>query len=202
MAKAIIIQERAVILPPPDVLQACCFGDLTCADLSPQDCILQGGAGQGIGTDCATTTCVFDGCDPVCQACAPPMQRTMNISGIEFTSPNVAGTTFCDTSFEIDTSPAAPFCNAGAPSSQIPPDTCGPDGPGLPFVFSGFNYCADTPFHGWFAQVSIRVGFNLHSIIYVSQNEPCGVGMYAYFEDSFNFSGVVLINPGEMTITS
>ena len=36
---------------------ACCFDDDTCADLTHLQCMIQGGFPQGMGTDCATTTC-------------------------------------------------------------------------------------------------------------------------------------------------
>jgi hypothetical protein len=43
--------------------EACCFPDATCDDLAPADCATLGGIAQGVGTDCATTTC------PVREAC-------------------------------------------------------------------------------------------------------------------------------------
>ncbi len=38
--------------------QACCFEDGTCQNLLPADCIVGGGALQGIGSTCTTVTCV------------------------------------------------------------------------------------------------------------------------------------------------
>jgi len=41
----------------PMNLQACCFADGSCLDLSPEECMAQGGMPQGEGTNCATTDC-------------------------------------------------------------------------------------------------------------------------------------------------
>lgn len=45
--------------------QACCLPDGTCIDVLPSECLAMGGAPQGEGTTCATTTCPSpgDSCD-------------------------------------------------------------------------------------------------------------------------------------------
>lgn len=48
-------------------LQACCFVDGSCADLSSPTCVAQGGTPRGAGTACATTTC-----EPVTEGCCYP----------------------------------------------------------------------------------------------------------------------------------
>ncbi len=39
--------------PPSGGTVACCFNDITCSDLSPDDCIAAGGTPRGTGTSCA-----------------------------------------------------------------------------------------------------------------------------------------------------
>jgi spore coat protein A len=46
-----------VVFDPPAVDGACCFPDGTCQVLSASDCINQGGAFQGTGTDCGGVKC-------------------------------------------------------------------------------------------------------------------------------------------------
>jgi len=41
----------------PGELQACCFADGSCEDLTAQECPAQGGTAQGEGTSCVTTDC-------------------------------------------------------------------------------------------------------------------------------------------------
>ncbi|UCG58894.1 MAG: PASTA domain-containing protein, partial [Phycisphaerales bacterium] len=41
----------------PSEQQACCFADGSCQDLTPGECLAQGGTPQGAGTTCATTDC-------------------------------------------------------------------------------------------------------------------------------------------------
>ncbi len=54
----------------PEPLEACCFSDGSCADLTAADCIAAGGAPQGPGT-----ICLGDGDgDGVDDACPPPQQ--------------------------------------------------------------------------------------------------------------------------------
>ncbi|UCG59061.1 MAG: PASTA domain-containing protein, partial [Phycisphaerales bacterium] len=52
--------DLVISLGPADVPlepQACCFADGSCLDLTPEDCIAQGGTPRGAGTTCATTDC-------------------------------------------------------------------------------------------------------------------------------------------------
>ena len=41
----------------PVPLEACCFGDGSCQDLTADECLAQGGTPQGAGTSCATPDC-------------------------------------------------------------------------------------------------------------------------------------------------
>lgn len=41
----------------PVPLEACCFADGSCQDLTAEECLAQGGTPQGAGTSCATTDC-------------------------------------------------------------------------------------------------------------------------------------------------
>lgn len=44
-----------------EATEACCFSNGACADLSPADCIAQGGTPQGPATECAAGLCAFPG---------------------------------------------------------------------------------------------------------------------------------------------
>ncbi|UCG59075.1 MAG: PASTA domain-containing protein, partial [Phycisphaerales bacterium] len=52
--------DLVISLGPADVPsepEACCSADGSCQDLTPEECIAQGGTPQGAGTTCATTDC-------------------------------------------------------------------------------------------------------------------------------------------------
>jgi len=66
-------------------LGACCFADGTCQDLSENDCAAAGGTFQGVGTDCATTTCPIVGPG---DSCANPLVVTLGVADLPYVNTN------------------------------------------------------------------------------------------------------------------
>ena len=56
---AMTFDKVAPYFPPP--LEACCFDDGSCMEIDPNVCVVSNGVPLGVGTDCATATCLQPG---------------------------------------------------------------------------------------------------------------------------------------------
>ncbi len=77
--------------------EACCFPDGSCSDETPGDCSMMGGTNQGIGTDCAGTSCPQP--PPANDDCANA--EAISIGGVAMGNTDAAttdGLGFCGTS--------------------------------------------------------------------------------------------------------
>jgi hypothetical protein len=103
-------------------IEACCFDDGGCLDLTVADCLAQGGTPQGTGTDCSTVDCPTP---PLLEACCLPdgtcvdttVGKCLHDNGI----PQGVGTSCSDAGLECPQpcKPTPVVCPSGKDSLQL-----------------------------------------------------------------------------------